>query len=509
MTEIHAFEHLHAEFGHGAGSTKGGQPLLAGIGWNPEDLHSNPIKWQLLGEVGWRAGTHAITDIGAWVDGYVGRRYAPAEATPDLRAAWRILLDAVYGGDRTEQLRDDDAGLSGAATTTGEFARLASARDAPRFSKDGFCRMPSFGYSLWTSRNVSGVVEAWRLLLRAARHPSSQLDARQQPPRARDGVTAEIAAYSYDLVDVTRQALQDRFSLIYRNMSASCSPGGRSPPPSPPPVPRPPPGQPVSWVQHAHSNCNGQCLGTHSSGPHGGNCDRIPGCGHDAGLPFCERRAMEARCDNVSQCTCFNTNGYFYSGGSVTPFHAYNLTSYTISGGGVPPLPPPPPPPVPFSNPACVAALDVQGSAILEIGQDLERLLATDEHFLLGRWISAARQWGNTTQEQDWLEWNARMQVTLWGSLEANNAAISDYASKQWSGLVGSYHLPLWKAWLAKMKTAASAGAKTAPDVSLELVQQAEKWVNSTSPTFPTSPSGEDSVGVSLALYEKWVGALG
>ena len=75
------------------------------------------------------------------------------------------------------------------------------------------------------------------------------------------------------------------------------------------------------------------------------------------------------------------------------------------------------------------------------------------------------------------------MQVTLWGSQEANNAAISDYASKQWSGLVGSYHLPLWEAWLAKMKTAASAGAKTVPDVSLELVQQAEKWINSTRTT--------------------------
>ena len=49
------------------------------------------------------------------------------------------------------------------------------------------------------------------------------------------------------------------------------------------------------------------------------------------------------------------------------------------------------------------------------------------------------------------------------------------------------------------------AGATTAPDVSLVLVQQAEKWVNSTSPTFPTTASGEDPVHVSQELYDKWV----
>ena len=79
---------------------------------------------------------------------------------------------------------------------------------------------------------------------------------------------------------------------------------------------------------------------------------------------------------------------------------------------------------------------------ILELGADLEKILATDAHFLLGNWIAAARKWGNATHESDWLEWNARMQVTLWGSLEANNAAISDYASKQVSCL---FRIEFWR----------------------------------------------------------------
>jgi hypothetical protein len=75
------------------------------------------------------------------------------------------------------------------------------------------------------------------------------------------------------------------------------------------------------------------CMPAHSTGPKGGNCDRLPGCGHDAGLPFCEVDAMEARCANVSGCTQFNTNGYLYSGStSVAPFSEYPLECWSFEG---------------------------------------------------------------------------------------------------------------------------------------------------------------------------------
>jgi hypothetical protein len=435
-----------------AGSAQNGQALLAGIGWNPEDLHSNPVVWQLLGEVGWRDSKNAITDIGQWLDGYVGRRYAPASATPSLLAAWRILLDAAYGGDRihTSEVEEEShyasvehddyhSSMIESIHTIKSTSGLAAARDAPRFSKDGFCRIPSFGFSLWTSHNTSGVVEAWRLLLVAANETTQQQSESSSSSVDNRGVSSTIAAFSYDLIDITRQALQDRFAAIYTNLSTSCL-AAPAPTPAPNPIPRPKPGQPVTWVTHPRSNCNGKCVAITSTGPNGGHCDRMPGCGHDAQLPFCDPVAMEARCLNVSTCTCFNTNGYLYAGGSATPFHGYNLTAFTIAGDGPPGPPPSPQPPLPakFDTPECVKALsdEGEGGLILELGADLEKILATDPHFLLGKWIAAARQWGNTTQESNWLEWNARMQVTLWGSLEANNAAISDYASKQVSNLV-------------------------------------------------------------------------
>ena len=41
--------------------------------------------------------------------------------------------------------------------------------------------------------------------------------------------------------------------------------------------------------------------------------------------------------------------------------------------------------------------------------------------------------------------------LSQWGSIESNGNLIADYASKQWGGLVGSYHLPLWQHFFARM----------------------------------------------------------
>ena len=116
-----------------ANVAKVGPQLLAGIGWNPEDLHANPVKWQLFGEVGWRDSSHAIADIGSWIDGYANRRYAPARATPTLLAAWRTLLAAAYGGDRpaAPDAAAVNMAMDGRRATAGSSAGLAAARDAP------------------------------------------------------------------------------------------------------------------------------------------------------------------------------------------------------------------------------------------------------------------------------------------------------------------------------------------------------------------------------------------
>ncbi|CAG0881244.1 unnamed protein product [Cyprideis torosa] len=88
---------------------------------------------------------------------------------------------------------------------------------------------------------------------------------------------------------------------------------------------------------------------------------------------------------------------------------------------------------------------------LLEILNDLESVLATDQAFLLGPWVTAARmsalKAGSSTADnlsvmtvQDLFEWNAKNQITLWGP----DGEIVDYAAKQWSGCIQDYYMPRW-----------------------------------------------------------------
>ena len=53
---------------------------------------------------------------------------------------------------------------------------------------------------------------------------------------------------------------------------------------------------------------------------------------------------------------------------------------------------------------------------MLSVLNDTEELLASDSHFLLGNWLSAARNKASNFEERNQYEWNARMQLTLWGT---------------------------------------------------------------------------------------------
>lgn len=52
---------------------------------------------------------------------------------------------------------------------------------------------------------------------------------------------------------------------------------------------------------------------------------------------------------------------------------------------------------------------------ILQLFDDMDELLASDEHFLLGKWLYDAKSLGVTPVEKRYYEYNARNQITLWG----------------------------------------------------------------------------------------------
>ena len=58
------------------------------------------------------------------------------------------------------------------------------------------------------------------------------------------------------------------------------------------------------------------------------------------------------------------------------------------------------------------AALKIK-SAMLGLIEDLDTVLASDDGFLLGSWLEAAKRAGSTSEEKALYEWNARSQITL------------------------------------------------------------------------------------------------
>ena len=87
------------------------------------------------------------------------------------------------------------------------------------------------------------------------------------------------------------------------------------------------------------------------------------------------------------------------------------------------------------------AELERQTAVFIGILDDLDRLLASQPNFLLGKWLSDARSFGRNTADKAYYEKNARVLITTWGN-EGNE--IVDYASRDLSGLISSYYKVRW-----------------------------------------------------------------
>lgn len=88
----------------------------------------------------------------------------------------------------------------------------------------------------------------------------------------------------------------------------------------------------------------------------------------------------------------------------------------------------------------------------LKLINELDRLLNTNKHFMLGRWTEMARAIadeveGATESDKDWLELNnARTLITTWGDeVNANEGGLRDYSYRQWGGMLKDFYLPRWE----------------------------------------------------------------
>ncbi|MBQ8649264.1 MAG: alpha-N-acetylglucosaminidase [Clostridia bacterium] len=110
---------------------------------------------------------------------------------------------------------------------------------------------------------------------------------------------------------------------------------------------------------------------------------------------------------------------------------------------------------------------------LLELIEDFDKLLSFRPEWTIQKWIADARSHGKTQEESDLYEYNARMQVTLWGNEQAS--LLFDYAWKEWSGLVGGYYAVRWQKFLKMLEEKLEKGEEYSED-NLEIIERRFSW---------------------------------
>ncbi|MFA6450958.1 MAG: alpha-N-acetylglucosaminidase [bacterium] len=164
-------------------------------------------------------------------------------------------------------------------------------------------------------------------------------------------------------------------------------------------------------------------------------------------------------------------------------------------------------------------------NAYLQLILDQDKMLQTEQDYMLGKWIADARSIGTTEAEKDLFEWNARTQLTVWGT-ERSAAGLHEYAQKEWSGSLGSLYYQRWKMFFDKILENFDVNAKkiraqnqAVADLRHELGSGADRllgvdptginwykveneWTRSKD-SFPSTPQG-NPIDAARANYDKY-----
>lgn len=130
---------------------------------------------------------------------------------------------------------------------------------------------------------------------------------------------------------------------------------------------------------------------------------------------------------------------------------------------------------------------------------DMDRVLLTNEYFLLGRWLQGAKMMGGTQAEKKLLEFNARNQITMWGPHDN----IEDYANKMWSGLLVSYYKARWRIFVDLLLVSIDQGVPFNETLFLEENYKLEYSWNWGQKKYPDVPR-EDTYSIVKLIHEKY-----
>eukprot|EP01084_Bolivina_argentea_P185792 320339_1 len=156
-----------------------------------------------------------------------------------------------------------------------------------------------------------------------------------------------------------------------------------------------------------------------------------------------------------------------------------------------------------YNNNNNITCIKENGNNALDILNDLDNILLTNVNFMLGPWILLARNGSNDTDTRNWLEYNAKNQLTLWGP----HGEINNYAAKDWGNLIGDYHVPQWKLFMKQFFNVIDNNEKWNNSMQnqfeIDNYNQIEAPWQTTLSNYPVIPQN-DTIIVACDIYKKW-----
>jgi len=121
--------------------------------------------------------------------------------------------------------------------------------------------------------------------------------------------------------------------------------------------------------------------------------------------------------------------------------------------------------------------------------------LATNETFLLGRWLAYLPAWSSSPAEFDKINYDARSILTTWGDRHASEYGLHEYGNRQWAGLTSDYYLPRWRMYFAALDASL---ASSTPVGKIDWYAFGDRF-NHSRKVYSAHPQG-DSYAAALAI---------
>lgn len=144
--------------------------------------------------------------------------------------------------------------------------------------------------------------------------------------------------------------------------------------------------------------------------------------------------------------------------------------------------------------------LKVNGQQMLSLMDDLNTLLASNDSFLLGKWLYGAKKFGTNEMEQKYYEADARRIITTWG---AAGRGLNDYANRSWADLTKTYYKPRWEKFINEIIVSTEKNETFDEKRFKNEIESFEGEWTKTNDAYPSVASGQ-SIPISKNLYKKY-----